>query len=350
MRSKGKNPYSLLFGKEPKQLISRSTAEAEVVETFCDDEPSQQIFMITGVRGSGKTVLMTEISKKIEQRGDWIIVELNPENDLLESLAAKLSGENNLAQLFKKAKINLSFLGFGVEIEGVAPIRDIESALQKMLESIKKQKKRLLITIDEAVNTKSMRAFAGAYQIVVRKDLPVYLLMTGLYENIDDLQNEKHLTFLHRAPKLELKSLNIRSIADNYKKVLKISDEKALYMAKWTCGYSFAFQVLGYFTWAYRDDPGRIHAEYKQYLEEYVYEKIWQELSGEDRRVCLAIANVPGGSVADILERLEMTSNQFTPYRTRLIRKGIVNGDTYGMVRFTLPLFDAFVIENGFQV
>lgn len=75
----GRNPYSLIFGKEPKQMISRSSAVTEIVETFCEDVPSQQVFMITGVRGSGKTVLMTEVSKKLESQSDWIVVELNPE-------------------------------------------------------------------------------------------------------------------------------------------------------------------------------------------------------------------------------------------------------------------------------
>ena len=72
----GRNPYSLIFGKEPKQMISRSSAVLEITDTFCEEIPSQQVFMITGVRGSGKTVLMTETSKKLETKGDWIVVEL----------------------------------------------------------------------------------------------------------------------------------------------------------------------------------------------------------------------------------------------------------------------------------
>ena len=38
--------------------------------------------MITGVRGSGKTVFMTDISKQIKEDESWIVVELNPEKDL----------------------------------------------------------------------------------------------------------------------------------------------------------------------------------------------------------------------------------------------------------------------------
>lgn len=39
--------------------------------------------MITGVRGSGKTVMMTNISSEIGKDENWITVELNPKRDLL---------------------------------------------------------------------------------------------------------------------------------------------------------------------------------------------------------------------------------------------------------------------------
>ncbi|WP_054653437.1 hypothetical protein [Limosilactobacillus equigenerosi] len=54
---------------------------------------------------------------------------------------------------------------------------------------------RLLVTIDEVTNSQSMREFTAAFQILVRQEAPIFLLMTGLYENISDLQNEDSLTF-----------------------------------------------------------------------------------------------------------------------------------------------------------
>ena len=168
------NPYSLIFGKEPAQLISRSAQSVSVTEAFCADNPAFQIFMITGVRGCGKTVFMTEISKQIAKQKDWIVVELNPEKDMLQALAAKLAGENTFAKIFQKAKINLSFFGIGLEVKGETPITDIESALQKMLKSLQKHGKRVLVTIDEAVNTREMRIFAAAFQILIRQDLRIF--------------------------------------------------------------------------------------------------------------------------------------------------------------------------------
>ena len=60
-----KNPFSLSCGKEPISLINRSMQTAEIIETFEDENPAYQVCMITGVRGSEKTVMHTEKTKKI---------------------------------------------------------------------------------------------------------------------------------------------------------------------------------------------------------------------------------------------------------------------------------------------
>lgn len=340
------NPYTLAFGKAPLQYISRSIPQNEVIEAFTAEHPSQQVYMVTGVRGTGKTVFLTEVASAFSEREEWVVVELNPNRDLLESLAAKLSSESSLARIFKQAKINLSFFGFGLEVDGTAPITDIETALQKMVESLGKKGKRVLVEIDEVSNTQTMREFAGAFQIFVRQDLPVFLLMTGLYENVSELQNVDNLTFLYRAPKIELGPLNIGAIASNYEKTFGIERATALDMANLTKGYSFAFQLLGYLTWKARGDYRAVIGDYRQYLEEYVYEKIWSELSPKDRDVVRAIASSEDGRIADVRDALHMSTNQFNPYRMRLIRKGIVNGETRGYVSFTLPLFGEFALER----
>ena len=77
--------------------------------------------MITGVWGSGKTVMLTDISKHFRKDKDWIVIELNPDRDLLYSFAAKLYDQKNLKDLFIKAKLDLSVLRIGVSIEKSHP-------------------------------------------------------------------------------------------------------------------------------------------------------------------------------------------------------------------------------------
>lgn len=107
------NPYSMVFGKEPEQLISRTAQYNTVLRDFTEDNPPYQTYLLTGVRGSGKTVMMTDIANHFRKLKDWVVVELNPDRDLLSGLVANLSSNQGFANIFKNANINLSFLGCG---------------------------------------------------------------------------------------------------------------------------------------------------------------------------------------------------------------------------------------------
>ena len=340
------NPYTTLFGKVPVQLIPRDQQASQVVETFQAEAPSQQVFFITGPRGSGKTVFMTGVERMLEQDGRWVVEELSIEQDLLGSLVARLNSRKRLSRLFAEAQIDLSLFGLGMHVRGAQPIADYELALSEMLGALNSKGKRLLVTIDEVVSNSQMRAFASSFQMLVRKDLPVFLLMTGLYENIESLQNEKSLTFLYRAPKIKLAGLGIRSIASNYKKTFGIDWDKALKMARLTSGYSFAFQLLGYLVWEAGGLTEDVLDDYRAQLYELSYDKIWAEMSQGDRNVAHGIALAPTPSVKDARDVLGMLPNQFSPYRRRLMNKGIVDGSQHGVVRFTLPLFRDYVLER----
>ena len=120
----------------------------------------------------------------------------------------------------------------------------------------------------------------------------------------------------------------------------------ALEMAKLTQGYAFAFQVLGYLTWKNGGDYKSALGNYKLYLDEFVYDKMWSELSRKDKLVLFGMAKAGTGKVSDVKSLLNMESNEFSPYRIRLIRKGLISGSERGYVAFTLPLFDRYVLEN----
>lgn len=341
------NPFTLTFGKSPLEPVERPVQTNEIIDTFTAEPVNQQMFLITGVRGSGKTVMMTEISRKLRTREEWVVIELNPSVDLLQGMVSKLNSNPVCAGIIKSAKIDLSFWGFGVSIEGAAPITDAETAIIAILEKMKKNGKKLLVTIDEVTNNEFMHVFAGSFQIFIRQDLPIFLLATGLYENIDELQNEKNLTFLYRAPKIQMKPLNQQAIIKKYMNIFQIEREQAAQMAELTKGYPFAFQVLGYLTWNNHGNYQEVLEEYEQYLSEFVYDKIWSELSRKDRVVARGIAETDSGKIKDIREYLGMETNQFNPYRKRLIKKGILSGEMRGYVYFTLPLFEDYVLENA---
>ena len=337
------NPYSLMFGIEPKEYISRITQKETIVSSL--EEGIQRLYMITGVRGSGKTVFMSEIKSYFNKKSEWETVELSTERNMLDSLVKKMSADDRLKSMLQNAKLSLNFPGVGIELSGPETIADAEIALSRILEVLKKNNKKLLVFVDEAVDNGFVREFASVFQLLIRDDLPLNLVMTGLYENIDDLQNEKNLTFLHRAPKLHMGPLSIGTMAANYRKNLNIDDEESIKLAQLTRGYSYAFQVLGYAMKENNCDYDQSVIMLKQYLEEYVYDKIWSELSEKDKKILYAITKTEKGKVLDIRKYLGIESNEFTPYKKRLIRKGVISDET-GYARLTLPLFDEFIKEN----
>ena len=118
-------------------------------------------------------------------------------------------------------------------------------------------------------------------------------------------------------------------------------------MAYLTKGYSFAFQVLGYLTWENGGDYKSVLPEYRQYLDEFVYDKIWSELSQKDKSVLNAVSRVDSGKIEEIRNLLDMQTNEFNPYRKRLINRGLLDGKERGYVKLVLPMFAEYIRDNS---
>lgn len=261
------NPFTLTFGKKPQNFISRNTDTHNILESFLSPTPAEQVFIITGIRGSGKTVLLTSITKELSLYEDFIVVDLNPDKDLLEGLASEIYENSKVKNLFLKKEFSFSF-----KLEGDTPVLTVESLIKKMLDKLKEKGKKVLITIDEVTSNDYMKIFSKTFQSLVRLDYPLFLLMTGLYNNISKLQDDKSLTFLYRAPKIYLNALNLNQIKESYQKIFNIKEEIAINLSKLTNGYAYAYQVLGYLL--YKDGKKNIDSEllseFDSYLSEYV--------------------------------------------------------------------------------
>ncbi len=336
------NPFTISFGKKPRCYISRTVETNEVITNFESTFPPTQVYMITGVRGSGKTVMMTELSDYFEQNG-WISLDISPDEDIVASIIANLYNEKGIKSLFTKAEIAVSALGISASVYREQPAAANDVVLKQMLEILKKNNKKLLITIDEVTNNKNIKRFSSLFQSFIRKDYPIFLIMTGLYDNIYKLQNNKDLTFLYRAPKIAMKPLDEILISETYRKIFAISDE-SVEMSKYTKGYSYAFQMLGYLRWNNQDKKlSEILPEYDYILKEYSYNKIWSELSAKDKEIMREISKYDVASVKEIRDSLNISSSLFSSYRERLFNSGLIDISEYGKVASVLPRFREFV-------
>lgn len=345
MSGKGKNPFIITFGKKPIEYIHRPLQTDEILDMFTEDPITNQVFIICGPRGSGKTVMLADIGNRLEKNPEWIVIRCAPTSNILPMIA------EGLEQSLLKRKISVD-ASLSIPAVGSVRLQQNEShtsapfRIEKALRALAKRKKKLLITIDEVTNTPQMQDFASNLQIWMGQDFPVFFLGTALFERIEELQNVPNLTFLYRAPKVFLTPLDLVSIARAYQKALGVSEEQSKVLSKLTLGYSFAFQSLGYTYWNAMpvENLDSILPDYDAMLANGAYSKMWQEMSEGDHRLCKAIADAPSDKVKDVRALLESgDSNRFNQQRIRLRNKGIVDVSQRGRIAFQLPRFDVFV-------
>ena len=343
------NPFTLTFGKEPKTIISTSNVFDNIKDAFLMDYPTFTTHLITGVRGSGKTVLLTRLMKEFDTLDDWIVVELNPEIDMLEYLASSIYEKSKFKYKFLKKSFSFSFHGFTFSLSGDNPVSNVITLLEKMFEILAEHKKKVLICVDDVSSNQNVKVFVQQYQIFLRKNYPIFLLMTGLFENVRSLQNEKSLTFLYRSPRTDIGPLSLINIAESFEKTLNVSSDEAVELSKLTNGYAFAYQVLGYVM--FEQDKKKIDKEvikeFDSYLREFVYEKIYTDLPDVEKKIVNAIAKSSDGNIAEIMKMVNLNKLNISPYRDRLLKKGIVNKSGWGKLEFALPRFKEYVLLQG---
>ena len=334
-----KNPFGLSFGILPENFIRREEIIATVMDGFVDEENDAKMYILTGVRGSGKTVMLNYLKKQFEAMDDWLVLTINPEMDILESIASKLYEKGSMKRYFLKTSFNFSFHGIGFSIEGNTPLKNIETLLEKMMEIIKDKKKKVLIAIDEISNSDNIKVFSHTFKNMVNNGLPIYLLATGLYENVYHMSNEKTLTFIYRAKKIHVDSLNLTSIAQSYKETLQLDDVFAKKCAALTEGYASAYQILGsiLFKTKVKKIDDDLLSQFDSYLEEINYEKLWEDLSLMDKEFLYGFIAQKNNKAAVVIQNSKIAKTSYSRYRDRLMKKGIIRSDSYGYLSLTLP-------------
>ena len=340
-----KNPYAISFGRIPNQYISRDILIEDVLDELNSDIVDEQAFKITGVRGTGKTVTLTAIEKKLREEKNWIVIDLKSNSDVLNDLIANLYSEVPFLATYVDANLNLSAFGIGVNISDKKPTISSDVAIKKILREVKKRKKRVLVVIDEVRKTDAIIDFIQEFQILIREELPIYLIVAGLYEDVEEVENADGLTFFLRASKIEMTPLSLLIIKEKYKETLGISEDVAEELAKMTKGYAFAYQAFGKYMWESekKEITGLVLAQVDEALSQKVYDKIWSELRPVEKWFLSFIAVKETLSVNELLEMTKKKHNEWSTSRKRLIEKGIIDGSIRGQISLRLPRFKEYI-------
>ncbi len=337
------NPFCLSFGKEPDRYVERAEAYSQITDTFNSISPSSNCYLIMGVRGIGKTVLLSTISNDFRENPEWVVISLNAGRNLMEMFAAGLYEDARLQKHFIEASLNLSKFGIGLNIKSNPPISDIQIAIEKMVRIVNDKGMRILITIDDVTKSKDVISFACAFQDLTSKRMQLYLLMTGLYENIYNLQRDKRCSFLLRAEKVSIGPLSLIGMKNQYMQTFQCDEKEALKMAAFTKGYSYAFQALGYIMWDKDCSLEDAVPAFDEKMAGYCYEKVWDDLSEKEKEIISLLAANGEMKTKEIIAKIGSTDKTFSVQRDRLIKKGVVDGSEYGLLKLALPRFDEFV-------
>lgn len=340
-----RSPYSISFGRIPNQYISRSLLIEDLVETLNSDPVEEQAFKLTGIRGTGKTVTLTAIERELKDDNHWIIVDLKSNSDISKELVANLYGEVPFLTSFIDTNLNLSAFGIGLNIEKKSPVTSMNVILKKILTEVQRKGKKVLVVIDEARKTDELVDFIQEFQILIRNELPIYLIAAGLYDDIESLENADGLTFFLRATKYEMKPLNLTIIEDDYEKTLGVSEDIAIELAAMTKGYAFAYQAFGKYMWesGEKQITKTVLAQVDEALAVKVYDKIWTELRDKEKWYLQFIVEKESMDASELLELTKTNHSEWSGPRKRLIGKGILDGSERGTIRVPLPRFKEFV-------
>ena len=330
------NPFTTTFSKTPEYTYIHTEKTEEILENFIYDNPSESVYKITGVRGSGKTVILAKVEEELRTNEsryiNWLVFDVNPARDILGQIAAMLVKAGFGSQDKKTTGINLSATvmgtggGIGYTAENNNNFFDIGVEVETMIQAAQKKGKKILIGIDEVSKSEEMIKFASEYGRWLRAGYPVYFVCTGLYENIQELSNVKNLTFFRRAATVKTEPLNMIRMTEMYKSKLDIDSNEAREMAKITKGYAYAFQELGVLY-------------FKKKLDELL-----EDMTEMDRFLAGLLTEKEEYKREEVLKLMGEKSGSYSMYRDRLIKRGILNS-RQGYISLALPYFGEYIKE-----
>lgn len=373
------NPFKPTAGKLPPILIGRQAIIDDFRHGLLNGAGApERLMLLTGQRGYGKTVMLTELGKVALQQG-WELVSETATAGMCERMIETLTagsprvtgadlgpsiGIGNIASL------SLGHVDFSIEQQALT----LRSAINERLKKLPPGR-GICFSIDEAqaASLEDMTMLATTVQHVIRdQDLTnasdkdqkgIALVFAALPSLMDDLLNDKVLTFLRRAvqrklgpvPIVEVKNAFITSITHSGK---QIDTTLALHAAQETFGYPYMVQLVGYYMWQAAESRRSQQIEetdFKEGLrdavlafEDAVCAPAFKGLTLAQQSFVMAmLPDQPHASkVADIAERVHKSQSWVSKYRASLIDARVIESAGYGRIRFAVPYLVEYLIKQ----
>lgn len=340
--------------------------------------------LLTGLRGVGKTVLLSEMNRMADKGGyTSIFIEAHENKTLVELLApqlrsllykldrmegAKESVRRGLAVLksfVSSVKVTFYDVPIGLDInpeKGTADSGDLELDLPDLLtvvaEAAKERHTAVALLIDEVqyFKEKELSALIMAMHRMQQRQLPLVLIGAGLpilprlagdsksyaerlfsFPNIGALKPED----AGRALTDPVEDEDVQFDADAVAAIIEL-----------TQGYPYFLQEWGYQAWNHAESsPITLKvvqdatAETIQRLDQNFFRVRFDRLTPSEKNMLRAMADLGKGPypIADVADKMGLKVGSLSPRRAKLIHKGMIYSPTHGDLDFTVPLFDEFM-------
>lgn len=359
------NPFTPIFGKIPPFMAGREQLLEDVEQALSSQAADPNLCTVfVGARGTGKTAMLTYLSREASARG-WVAANVSAVPGMLEDVVERsLKAAESFVDTPDGARLKSVTLGqlFGVEWEYRSPSSgNWRTRMTDLIERLNEQDVGLLITVDEVKpNIDDMIQLASAYQHFVREERKVALFMAGLPSQVSTLVSNESVSFLRRARTRRLGRIANVEIGMALRKTIetfgKKIDSEALECAVASIdGFPYMMQLVGFRLWEESGEDERISAAHAEAavrgaesdFRESVLEAAYRKLSDGDLdflKVMLADDRV--SSLSDIASRLKKSASHARVYKARLIEQGIIAEERRGHVMFDLPHFRGFLEEK----
>ncbi len=357
------NPFKPTAGAEPPVLIGRD----KVIDDFSDglDEgvgAPARLMRITGPRGSGKTVLLTELGDIARKRG-WTVVDETAGENLCSNMVAALARDSSGASISADFDMGVVKVHAGAKKEEGSSLRE---ALKKATEKLGGNPVGLLVTVDEVQDAKEsdMRDLAAAVQHLIREKRNIAFVFAGITTGVMDLVSGQALTFLRRAKAEELDSIPLDEVSCALRSTIEksgmsIEDEALAKATEATAGYAYLIQLVGYHVWrmgkrhaqqSKEIDVGDVEFGVKEAMRDFnttVHEPALAGLPLHAMEYVIAMSQDAGVSrTSAVAERIGVAPSSLTSYRRLLINRQIVESAARGFVAFSIPYMREYVRAN----
>ena len=366
-RNASANPFKPTAGAEPPVLAGRK----KVIEDFTDgltEGPGApgRLMRISGPRGSGKTVLLTELGDIAKDKG-WVVVDETAGKGLVNRIMERLARQ--LPEANASMDIDLGFVKAHAGVSSGAGGADIRTVLDEAAGRI--GKKGVLVTVDEVQDADKgeMAAISQAVQHLIREKKDVAFVFAGLTMGVADFINGEAMTFLRRAKAEQLKSIPDDDVAAAFEKTfgdsgMPIAGNALSDAVAATGGYAYMVQLVGYNVWKvarrhFGESPAVTTEDVREgaemAMEDYVEAVIEPALSRLSKRAMSYLVEMSGSggpsSTGCVAKSLGVPAQSLSSVRASLIAKQVIEPtEARGYVDFAIPWMREYVGDHAVEL